>query len=106
MTTEGHYRALRDEIVDKLAELDRHRGELSYAAMADCTVAVVARELAARDAVIEQIRALAEALKMEAQRGKSVEELGWRNPLASLRASIASDIHRLLSALPSTGETT
>lgn len=103
--TEGQYQALRDEIAlavegalawnpyetDDDAEMQR---------VAEVVMPIVQREVAARDAVIEQIRALAEKARKSLHAPCVLTPFDLGHIDRDLR-----EIERLLSSLPSTGET-
>jgi hypothetical protein len=81
----GHHQNLFEEATDRIDEL--------------------ARELAARDAVIEQIRALAEALMAEGKADFQRDESWFGQGRAEGLGHSSRRITAVLSALPSTGET-
>jgi uncharacterized membrane protein len=97
--TEGQYQALEGEIREAASPTywyDQWREAVRYRNMANAEVERLKAELAARDAeitvrdaVIEQIRALAEEWRANSRRCNRC----------------ANDLDRVLSSLPSTGET-
>jgi len=100
--TEGQYQALRDEIARAAHDTGmcmRMYGDADFV-IADAVMPVVARELAARDEVIQQIRALAEEW-----RAVGVGKPG-DSPLDTdvriVYGMHGNEIQRLLSSLPST----